>query len=116
MHIPRTIYAIRHNVTGRVYVGSSAAPIKRIRSHLNALRRGKHNNSAMQSDFDLYGDDCIPIIIPVGNSFVVSARITFFIAILLPIFIGGGNSGIIIGLAYATSGAEQQNGDKANKQ
>ena len=57
MHIPRTIYAIRHNVTGRVYVGSSAAPIKRIRSHLNALRRGKHNNSAMQSDFDLYGDD-----------------------------------------------------------
>ena len=57
MHIPRTIYAIRHNETGRVYVGSSATPAKRIRSHLNALRRGKHNNSAMQSDFDLYGDD-----------------------------------------------------------
>lgn len=60
MHIPRTIYAIRHNVTGRVYVGSSAAPIKRIRSHLNALRRGKHNNSALNRPTGSQGYFIIP--------------------------------------------------------
>lgn len=32
MEIPRMVYAIRHNPTGRIYVGSSGKPWNRIRN------------------------------------------------------------------------------------
>jgi hypothetical protein len=54
---PRFVYAIKHNPTGRVYVGSSKDPEERMRSHLWALRRRAHIVADMQADFDTYGDD-----------------------------------------------------------
>lgn len=57
MNFPRTIYAIRHNPTGRIYVGSSAKPEARIRGHLNCLRRHDHSIPEMQEDFIKYGED-----------------------------------------------------------
>lgn len=57
MNLPRGIYAIKHNVTKRIYVGSSEDPQKRFASHLNALRRGRHIVEDMQKDFNEHGED-----------------------------------------------------------
>lgn len=53
----KTIYAIQHNVTKRIYVGCTVHLYKRIREHICHLRNGKHTNSEMQKDYDLYGED-----------------------------------------------------------
>lgn len=57
MIIPRTIYAMRHNPTGKVYVGSSGDAKKRIKQHLCLLSLGKHKIENLQSDYDTYGGD-----------------------------------------------------------
>lgn len=57
MDFPRTVYAIRHNKTNRVYIGSSKRPESRIKKHLAALRGGCHQVEDMQDDFDKYGED-----------------------------------------------------------
>lgn len=51
------IYAIRHNITNRVYVGSSKNVDIRLRKHMNDLRAHKHCVEDMQEDFDKYGED-----------------------------------------------------------
>lgn len=48
------VYAIRHNVTGRVYIGCSSTN-SRIRAHLNSLKSGTHKNEEMQRDCNEYG-------------------------------------------------------------
>ncbi len=57
MNFPRKVYAIRHNVTGRVYIGSSCRVDKRFNQHINALRSHRHPVEDMQADFDQYGED-----------------------------------------------------------
>ena len=57
MDFPRTVYAIRHNKTNRVYIGSSKRPESRVNGHIYALRGGRHPVEDMQSDFDKYGED-----------------------------------------------------------
>ena len=57
MNLPRKVYAIRHNITNRVYVGSSSHVDKRLMSHIHALRNHSHKVQDMQSDFDQYGED-----------------------------------------------------------
>lgn len=57
MKLPRIIYAIQHNVTKRIYVGSSANVENRYWNHMNNLRNHKHNIEDMQSDYDNYGED-----------------------------------------------------------
>ena len=57
MKYPRTVYLIRHNKTKRIYIGSSNRPEQRFKSHMDALRSGRHPVEDMQSDFDLYGED-----------------------------------------------------------
>lgn len=57
MELPRVIYAIKHNVTKRIYVGSSKNPQQRLAHHLSMLRNGKHPVEDMQRDFDEHGDD-----------------------------------------------------------
>ena len=52
----RVVYAIIHNVTGRIYIGSSERVKWRIKEHLNLLRKHKCKNRLMQSDFDTYGE------------------------------------------------------------
>lgn len=48
---------IRHNITGRMYIGRSSKLQKRLYSHLSALRAGRHPVSDLQKDFDTFGDD-----------------------------------------------------------
>lgn len=57
MRTPRKVYLIRHNVTNRVYIGSSANVDKRLSSHIYNLRNHKHIVEDMQDDFDKYGED-----------------------------------------------------------
>lgn len=57
IRFPRTVYAIQHNITKRIYVGSSKDIEKRYWGHMSALRNHKHNVEDMQSDFDEYGED-----------------------------------------------------------
>ena len=57
MDFSRTVYAIRHNVTNRVYIGSSSRVDQRLKNHILALRRRAHPVEDMQEDFDKYGED-----------------------------------------------------------
>ena len=57
MDLPRTVYAIKHNKTNRVYIGSSKNPDMRVKQHIFALRGGRHTVEDMQADFDKFGED-----------------------------------------------------------
>ena len=57
MNFPRKVYAIRHNKTNRVYVGSSSRVDNRFKEHMCALRNGRHSVEDMQADFEKYGED-----------------------------------------------------------
>lgn len=57
MKFPRIVYALQHNKTGRMYIGSTANLERRYRAHMSALRNGKHNNEEMQKDFNEFGED-----------------------------------------------------------
>ena len=57
MNYPRKVYAIRHNVTNRVYIGSSCHVDKRFNEHIDALRAHRHSVEDMQADFDKHGED-----------------------------------------------------------
>lgn len=57
MRFPRTVYAIQHVPTGRIYVGSTSCLDQRIKSHIAALKNGKHPNKDMQRDCEEFGFD-----------------------------------------------------------
>lgn len=57
MKYPRKVYAIRHNTTNKVYIGSSCNVDRRFLQHLYGLRAHKHPVLDMQKDFDEYGED-----------------------------------------------------------
>lgn len=57
MDCPRTVYAIKHNPTGKVYVGSTSHFWKRITTHMLNLRANRHPVAEMQNDFNIFGDD-----------------------------------------------------------
>lgn len=69
MELPRKIYAIKHNVTKRIYVGSTKDPKHRFANHLSMLRNGKHPVEDMQKDFDEYGDNFTFIILETITEF-----------------------------------------------
>lgn len=69
MRLPRWIYAIQHNVTKKIYIGSSAHPDTRYWAHIGALRRGQHQVPEMQQDFDDYGEDYSFFILEQINDF-----------------------------------------------
>ena len=55
---PRKIYAIKHNITGKVYIGSTGKTIEeRYRRHISALRKHKHPSKLMQKDFEEFGEN-----------------------------------------------------------
>lgn len=56
MKLPATVYAIRNEVTRKIYVGRSANPKRRLQYHMSLLRRGEHPVADMQADFDDYGE------------------------------------------------------------
>lgn len=68
----KTIYAIQHNLTKRIYIGCSLHFEKRIREHFTHLRNGNHNNSELQKDYDLYGNDYSFYVIEKNVSFYKS--------------------------------------------
>lgn len=51
------VYAIKHNKTGRIYVGSTESLKTRIGQHFQALKSNRHQSREMQTDFNDYGDD-----------------------------------------------------------
>lgn len=51
------IYCIKHNRTGKEYIGRSNCYTRRIKEHKAALKKGKHPVEDMQSDYDKFGDD-----------------------------------------------------------
>lgn len=53
----KVIYAIQHNVTGKVYIGITHDPKCRMQQHFIKLKEHTHYNSAMQEDCDRYGFD-----------------------------------------------------------
>lgn len=53
----KTIYAIQHTPTGRIYVGKTWRLDDRIKQHMNALKNGTHPNELMQSDYNESGTD-----------------------------------------------------------
>ena len=57
MRFPRQVYAIKHNPTQKMYIGSSWWVERRVKQHLWALRNGCHYVEDMQKDFDEYGED-----------------------------------------------------------
>jgi group I intron endonuclease len=50
------VYLIKCVSNGRIYVGRSKNPKQRWASHLQALRKGKHDVYLMQTDFNKYGE------------------------------------------------------------
>lgn len=51
------VYAIRNQVNGKVYVGSSVSPLrKRWRHHKRWLKRGLHKNHRLQADWNSFGE------------------------------------------------------------
>ena len=58
MKYPRILYAIKHNKTKRIFIGTTAQSLEdRYRFHIAALRKHRHHTSLMQEDFDKYGED-----------------------------------------------------------
>lgn len=51
------VYMIRHNVTGRMYIGRSKQMKSRVAAHFYMLRAGRHPVEDMQKDFNEYGND-----------------------------------------------------------
>ena len=62
------VYMIRHNVTGRMYIGRSKDVPLRIKQHFWKLRAGKHPIEDMQRDFDEFGDNFTVSIIGEENN------------------------------------------------
>lgn len=54
------IYLLTHKVTGRQYVGSTVNLKKRFRAHVSALRKGKHENAALQAAWTA-APDCFAV-------------------------------------------------------
>ncbi len=57
MRFPKYVYAIRHNVTNRIYIGSSENVDRRLRNHMCDLRAGRHKIEDMQEDYNKYGEN-----------------------------------------------------------
>lgn len=60
------IYAIRHNKTGRVYIGCTTTD-SRVRTHLQSLKNGKHKNELLQKDCNEYGYDFTAYLLEILN-------------------------------------------------
>lgn len=61
------VYQLRNTVTGDLYVGSSKTLKERLKTHLSALRRGKHENPYLQHAWDKYEGNFVAEIIEFCN-------------------------------------------------
>lgn len=53
----KCIYAIRHILSGRAYVGSAVDRCRRWKYHKNRLRRRLHHSGYLQNAWNLYGEE-----------------------------------------------------------
>ena len=51
------VYALRHNPTGKIYVGCTRNVERRVNEHIKQLINNSHSIKAMQQDFDNYPFD-----------------------------------------------------------
>lgn len=51
------IYAIQHNKTKRIYIGTTVDIHSRYREHIKMLANNQHSSRRMQADFAKYGND-----------------------------------------------------------
>lgn len=51
------VYALRHNPTGKIYVGSTRNLDSRLCEHMIALRNNRHTIPDMQQDYNEFGED-----------------------------------------------------------
>lgn len=80
-----TVYAIRHNPTGKIYVGSTKHLETRLRQHISALMGGRHSIEQMQKDCDEYGADysfCILACLNCGSGFFINRIESLYMTIL----------------------------------
>lgn len=63
MKLPRTVYALRHDATGKMYIGSTANPRQRLLKHINRLKNGTHNSKQLQADYDRHADKSLTLIL-----------------------------------------------------
>lgn len=54
---PRYVYALKCNANGKIYVGSTINLERRLKAHLQQLKKRTHANKNLQTDFDTYGND-----------------------------------------------------------
>jgi group I intron endonuclease len=68
------VYTIVNKINNKIYVGGSANIAKRKREHFNLLRKGKHPNSRLQHDYNIFGEDAFEfeIIIESEKDFLCS--------------------------------------------
>lgn len=52
-----TVYALRCNANGKMYIGSTAGLDSRLHEHMAALSNNKHPNKSMQEDYNKYSGD-----------------------------------------------------------
>lgn len=69
MKLPRQVYALIHEPSGKKYIGSSSKVAKRFRVHLSQLKHGAHHNRELQADYDLQGGPISLIILDEVRSF-----------------------------------------------
>lgn len=69
MIFPRKVYAIQHNITKKIYIGSSINPETRYKTHMYSLRHDKHPVREMQNDFNKYGEDYSVYILDTINDY-----------------------------------------------
>lgn len=62
MKLPRIVYALKHNATGKMYIGSTANPRQRFLKHTNRLKNGTHHSKRLQADYDQYEDKSLTLI------------------------------------------------------
>lgn len=58
-HLPELpgIYTIKNRVTGKMYVGSSMNPKKRVSFHLYSLKKGDHHSAKLQNSWNKHGSE-----------------------------------------------------------
>ena len=54
---PAAIYQIKNKETGKTYIGATTMFADRLNNHKSYLRTGKHENQALQEDYNKYGLD-----------------------------------------------------------
>ena len=52
-----TIYLLKNNVNGKIYVGRTGRLSNRKKLHINSLRARRHPNKMLQEDFNKFGED-----------------------------------------------------------